>query len=105
MVILASEPDDMLNNIICIANTILYFTKVTPEDLGEQPRTKFSNLDNDVIGDLISSAISNRKISSNEPVDCSIYDENEMVMHLAHPTDCNKFFKCQKGKAIGKRLS
>ena len=77
---------------------------MTPEDLGEQPRTKFSNLDNDVIGDLISSAISNRKKSSNELVDCSIYDENEMVMHLAHPTDCNKFFKCQKGKAIGKRL-
>ena len=84
-----------------IANTILYFSKVTPEDLGE-----ISNLDNDVIGDLISSAISNRKKSSNELVDCSIYDdENEMVMHLAHPTDCNKFFKCQKGKAIGKRLS
>ncbi len=37
--------------------SLLYFTKVTPEDLGEQPRTKFSNLDNDVIGDLISSAI------------------------------------------------
>ena len=77
---------------------------MTPEDLGEQPRTKFSNLDNDVIGDLISSAIGNRKKSSNDLVDCSIYEENEMVMHLAHPTDCNKFFKCQKGKAIGKRL-
>jgi len=73
---------------------------VTPEDLGEQPRTKFSNLDNDVIGDLISSAISNRKNPSNDLVDCSIYDENDGNMHLAHPTDCNKFFKCQKGKAI-----
>ena len=76
---------------------------MTPEDLGEQPRTKFSNWDNDVIGDLISSAIGNRKKSSNDLVDCSIYDENDGNMHLAHPTDCNKFFKCQKGKAIGKK--
>ena len=76
---------------------------MTPEDLGEQPRTKFSNLDNDVIGDLISSAISNRKNPSNDLVDCSSYDENDGNMHLAHPTDCNKFFKCQKGKAIGKK--
>ena len=76
---------------------------MTPEDLGEQPRTKFSNLDNDVIGDLISSAIGNRKKPPNDLVDCSIYDENDGNMHLAHPTDCNKFFKCQKGKAIGKK--
>ena len=48
--------------------------------------------------------ISNSKKSSNGLVDCTIYDENEMVMHLAHPTDCNKFFKCQKGKAIGKKF-
>ena len=93
-----------MKSLTCIANTILYFTKVTPEDLGEQPRTKFSNLDNDVIGDLISSAIGNRKKSSNDLVDCTIYEENEMVMHLAHPTDCNKFFKCQNGKAKGKKF-
>ena len=67
--------------------------------------TAVGNIDKNVIGDLISSAINNRKESSNQLVDCTIYDENEMVMHLPHPSDCNKFFKCQGGRPVGKRES
>ena len=64
--------------------------------------TEESFIDKNVIGDLISSAINNNR--KNQFVDCSIYDEDEMVMHLPHPSDCNKFFKCQSGRPVGKKV-